>query len=228
MRPVVRGSWPLDAEGEQETFTRYQNARRDLIDRLGGYCSYCEMRLDASLAVEHIQPKSHHHSLALDWNNFLLACTNCNSTKGDQDITLNDYIWPDRDNTFRALNYQEGKVSCVPGIEPAKTDRLIKLVGLDKVPNSADASDRRWLNRLEAWGLAERAKQRLNRCDTNEMKDQIVDTAKSKGYWSIWMTQFRDDPDMLKRLIEAFPGTCTQCFNTTANYVPVQRAGGVC
>ncbi len=229
MRPVVRGSWPLDAEGEQKNFAQYQNARKDLIDRLGAYCSYCEMQLDASLAVEHIQPKDSHPSKALHWNNFLLACTHCNSTKGAKNIDLNDYLWPDWDNTFRALDYQQGIVTSVPGIEQAKADRMIRLVGLNKMPKPSDnASDRRWLSRIEAWSMAERANQRLSRCNTDEMRDQILDTVKSKGYWSIWMTQFRDHPDMLKRLIEAFPGTCTQCFDATDNYAPVSRMGGVC
>jgi hypothetical protein len=46
------------------------------------------MRLEASLAVEHVLPKKPEgvteiiKSRELDWENFLLACTNCNSTKG--------------------------------------------------------------------------------------------------------------------------------------------------
>jgi uncharacterized protein (TIGR02646 family) len=229
MRPVVRGSWPLDAEGEQKEFAKYQNARKDLIDRLGGYCSYCEMKIDASLAVEHIQPKSHHPSLTFDWNNFLLACPNCNSNKGKKNIALNDYIWPDRDNTFRALDYQRGIVKSKPNIEETKANRLIQLVGLDKIPNPINTTDRRWLSRLEAWDMAERAKHNLNRCYTNQMNiHDILDTAKAQGYWSIWMTQFRNDPNMLKRFIDDFPGTCTDCFDTTNHCSPIPRVGGVC
>jgi uncharacterized protein (TIGR02646 family) len=86
----------------------YKTARRDLIDRLGEYCSYCETRLNASLAVEHVQPKIHHPYLELDWNNFLLACTNCNSTKGSKDVIFDDYYWVDIHNTFMAFQYLEG------------------------------------------------------------------------------------------------------------------------
>jgi hypothetical protein len=39
------------------------------------------------------------------------------------------------------------------------------------------------------------------------MKDQIIDTVKAKGFWSVWMTVFSDDADMLDRLMVAFPGT---------------------
>ena len=102
MRPVARGTHPTDAAGNKKAWTEYSQSRGDLIDRIGEYCSFCEMHLDASLAVEHIQPKSLYPNLALEWDNFLLACTNCNSTKGDRDIKLNDYFWPhlDTDSSF--------------------------------------------------------------------------------------------------------------------------------
>jgi len=56
MRPVVKGSCPQDDFGRDIIFKKFQNARGELIDRLGQYCSYCEMKLDSALAVEHIQP----------------------------------------------------------------------------------------------------------------------------------------------------------------------------
>lgn len=58
MRPIDRGMCPKDITGNIKKFSKYQDARGDLIDKLGEYCSYCEMQLDASLAVEHVQPKS--------------------------------------------------------------------------------------------------------------------------------------------------------------------------
>lgn len=33
------------------------------------------------------------------------------------------------------------------------------------MPNTAEASDRRWLNRREAWDMAVRAQSRLVRCE---------------------------------------------------------------
>ena len=69
------------------------------------------MQLDSALGVERIQPKKTRgctqidSQREMDWNNFLLACPNCNSTKGNTDVVLDDYLWPDRDNTFRALKY---------------------------------------------------------------------------------------------------------------------------
>src|SRR5664280_2710916 len=107
MRPIERGPRPLDENGDPKIYTDYSYARRDLIDRMGQYCSYCNQRLPASLAVEHIQPKDPVPVLKLEWTNFLLGCTNCNSTKGATPIMLNDYLWPDIHNTHLAYIYKD-------------------------------------------------------------------------------------------------------------------------
>lgn len=59
----------------------YGLARGDLITNIGQYCSYCEMPLAASLAVEHMLPKAGFPLVALSWTNFLLACSVCNAYK---------------------------------------------------------------------------------------------------------------------------------------------------
>lgn len=73
MRPVDKGSVPTDNNGQPKQYSEYQQARPDLIKRLGEYCSFCEGRIAANLAVEHILPKSLHPQLALCWDNFLMA-----------------------------------------------------------------------------------------------------------------------------------------------------------
>ena len=35
----------------------YAQAKPDLINRMGHYCSFCERRISTNFAVEHIQPK---------------------------------------------------------------------------------------------------------------------------------------------------------------------------
>lgn len=239
MRPIVRGDWPQDEQGNI-IFHHYSEARGELIHRLGEYCSYCEMHLDASLAVEHVRPKKPPGSATtlqerdLDWHNFLLACQNCNACKSNTDVNLDDYLWPDRDNTYQAFRYLEGGlIQCREDIQPDKASQLISLVGLDKIPHSKNASDRRWQNRRETWDIAERSKDNLRQCSGNPgcisaMQTQIVETAKAKGFWSVWLTQFQDQPEMLKELIKAFPGTCIECFEPTNNYAPIPRPGGQC
>ena len=99
MRPVERGPAP-------RAFTDYQDARDPLIQRIGDYCSYCENALHSGVHVEHVQPKSLSPEAELDWANFLLACEYCNSTKGHTAIQIDQYFWPDCDNTFRAFDYE--------------------------------------------------------------------------------------------------------------------------
>ena len=57
MRPVNRGAWPTDAAGTNIPYAHYSEARDDLISRIGDYCSYCEVCLHSSIAVEHVRPK---------------------------------------------------------------------------------------------------------------------------------------------------------------------------
>ena len=221
MRPVERGDRPRDDQGAEITFESYQQARKALIKRLGEYCSYCEVHLDASLAVEHIRPKKPPGAATtlrdreLDWGNFLLACTNCNSIKGNTDVILGEYLWPDRDDTFAALSYQLGGiVKAAPGRGRIKANRLIKLVGLQRQVDTAEASDRRWQNRREAWDLAVLSKDNLAQSPTDHMRNIIIELAKAKGFWSVWMTVFADDSTMCERLLAAYPGTRNKYFVT--------------
>ena len=96
------------------------------------------------------------------------------------------------------------------------------LTGLDRIPPiyDASASDRRWNNRREAWDIAVESLRDLTENDRPSMRRQIVRTALAQGFWSIWMTVFRDDLDMLQRFIEAFPGTCRACFDQELNKLP--------
>ncbi|WP_462146228.1 HNH endonuclease [Pseudoalteromonas gelatinilytica] len=237
MRPIERGQIPKESSGINKSFTTYKKARADLILRLGDYCSYCEMQLDSSLAVEHVQPKKPPGAAnvivarELDWDNFLLACTNCNSNKGNTDVILNDYLWPDKNNTFKAIKYNVGGlVSATDEFGDDikdKADALIKLTGLDKTPaNDSEVKDRRWSKRRTVWGRAQRALDRLKLHDTFEMREQIIETAEEAGFWSVWMTVFKDDLDMKKRLINSakYKGTVKMCFDV--NCQPLDRILG--
>jgi 5-methylcytosine-specific restriction endonuclease McrA len=102
MRPVRRGLSPLSLD-----YADYQNAKPDLVARLGPYCSFCERPVFTQLAVEHIQPKGlpQYAPLIGRWTNFLLACVNCNSTKKVKNVVLADVLLPDRDNTSAVFCY---------------------------------------------------------------------------------------------------------------------------
>ncbi|MDT8872971.1 HNH endonuclease [Komagataeibacter rhaeticus] len=109
-----------------------------MLGRLGLYCSYCERRIKTNLAVEHIQPKGVPATayLETEWTNFLLACVNCNSTKGHKPANPADILLPDRDNTFLAYEYTiDGLVQVQSGITgptATKAEALLTLTGLNK------------------------------------------------------------------------------------------------
>jgi uncharacterized protein (TIGR02646 family) len=244
MRPVVRGK-------NTKVFKDHKYARKDLIDRLGQYCSYCEMLIPSSLEVEHILPKLRFPDEETNWENFCLACRNCNSTKKSpmekrwdsswkhlhitsaKIAARSEFYWIDQDNTFRAFEYSKGGVVKVnPSLaseEEIVARATIEMVGLDRIPKSdMQMKDRRWINRKEAWDKAERALQRLSKCNDQEsleaMRDSVIEQAVPQGFFSVWMTVFKDDPDMLNRFINAFPGTCTDCFDVEGKAIP--RPGG--
>ncbi len=236
MRPVERGKVPTDTNGQPKQYRKYQKARPDLINRMGKYCSYCERYITTNLAVEHIQNKDDRPDLELEWVNFLLGCTNCNSIKDQtvkDDYTQSEYYWPHLDNTFRAFVYREGGMI---GINPnlslpqrAKAQRTLELTGLDRYPGAkkepTDADDR-LLERRDVWDIAQHWKiNLLAQPDNLNMRELIVKTVKFGGFWSVWMTVFQDDPDMLNRLIRALPGTCCgHCFDEAGR--PIARLEG--
>jgi uncharacterized protein (TIGR02646 family) len=225
VRPVDRGAAPA-------IYACYQDAGPDLQARLGDYCSYCERQIETNLAVEHVQPKSLVPAQGTDWTNFLLGCTNCNSSKGDAPINLVDYFWPDVDNTLRAFEYvRGGLIGPHSGLVPAmavKASATLQLTGLDRFPGNVGREptkrDRRWLRRQQAWANAERCRDILTVQDTVEVRNLIVEVATGRGEFSIWWTVFAGDADMRRRLREAFSGTHPASFDVDEN--PVFRAGG--
>jgi uncharacterized protein (TIGR02646 family) len=228
MRPVERGTCPTEADDIPKKFRKYQDAQVELVARIGKYCSYCERSL-SNAAIEHKRPRKWHPILECDWDNFLLACSNCNSTKGARNIQLEDYYWADQDNTARAFEYHKAGTiyvnSCLTLAEQQLAQNTLELTGLNKVPSHPSIRDDRWQTRRDVWNMAEEFWNRLQTSREPEgLKAAIVQLALAKGFWSVWMTVFHEDSDMLNRLIQAFPGTCRSCFDDQGR--PILRAGG--
>lgn len=232
MRPVRRGRSPRSTD-----FDPYDEAKPDLASRLGRYCSYCERKIETSLAVEHIQPKhpaATRHPVGA-WSNFLLACVNCNSTKGEKPVDLHDLLLPDRDNTFAAIRYlpdgtlAPSKLADRTGLNGAVRDTLA-LTGLDQpsrqtrdTQGNLVAFDRAQ-QRVEAWITAEDARADLTTtADPSALRKMIVRLAQSTGFFSVWMTVFEGDPTTRQALINAWPGTAESgCFDAAT--APVSPA----
>ena len=213
MRPIERGTAPC-------TYANYQDAKPDLQNRIGMYCCYCERHFLGGLAIEHIQAKSLAEFVHLEreWDNFLLACPNCNAIKGSQPVDLNGVLLPDRDNTFVAFEYDEFGVvrpaQTLPTAMQALAGKTIDLVGLNRAKHENDhplAMMERLKQRAEAHAIANdvRAEFEVGQINTK----QIVREATAHGFFSIWMHAFTGVPIVRQALIGAFVGTASDCFD---------------
>jgi hypothetical protein len=232
MRPVQRNTSPF-----LNDFDNYKDAKRYLVARMGPYCSYCERYVCTMLAVEHIQPKTlpAYSNFIGRWDNFLLACVNCNSCKKDKDILLADVLLPDRDNTFMAFNYlPDGSVKPAPHLDDnveRMAIRILEVTGLDKEIGTTQDENGKLVpldsvsQRMQAWLNAESSLEDLQTSPTNPaLRSQIVRNATATGFFSIWMTVFALDVDMRNRLIDAFAGTRgSGCFDQITT-MPVSPA----
>lgn len=234
MRPVDKGESPTEGE-----FRHYRQAFPELVKRLGAYCSYCERKVSTSLAVEHVCPKSKHKNLKNKWSNFLLACTQCNSSKNATDISpddLEEYVWPDRDDTYHMITYlpengYEARVN--ENISPIDKERVRKTLDLVNInANTTEYGDTNYLNKLGERRDAAKACQeqlislkRLSNLlekypddvackeEYENRKKEIIESAKIYGFWSIWMNYFEDIPEIKARLLDF--------YNTKKQYFPV-------
>lgn len=227
MRPIAKGPCPTK-NGTQIVFSNYRKARPYLMERIGAFCSYCEIPLPSGPDVEHVRPKSHDPGLAMSWNNFLLACRNCNSNKGTTPVVLAHYYWPDMDNTRRPFEFPNGgpprPTSALTAAERAIATQTIRLTGLHKKPGPTNHTDFRSRRRERVWREAQACRAALLRRNEAQDREFVVQVATGHGFWSIWMEIFHDMPEVKRRLIEAFEGTAQDCFDVNCDCVP--RPGG--
>lgn len=226
MRPVDRGPAP-------RKYKKYGEAIGDLETRLGTYCTFCESRVPIGLAVEHMAPKSLYPKLELEWTNFLLGCVTCNSVKGDADVSDHNVLWPDRNNTILALAYSDGGyVEIAENLSAElsqRTKALIDLIGLDR---HADAGwprpsrrDKRWSEREKVWKIAEQCRLLYEKIgESEDALASVVDAAKGWGFFSVWLSVFKEYSAVLIELVSAFPGTALCCFNQNGDPVPRPNA----
>ena len=204
MRPVNKDIF----EENQDTYNPYGDAKDDLILALGNFCSYCERQgYSSALDVEHINDKDTHPDQKYNWNNFLLACKNCNPIKGTK--LIENSLLPHIDNTYIVFSYLEsGFIST----DNPLAQKLIDLVGLDRVPGHPNYSkkDKRWEERKQAWEIASRysTKYQAGQCDIEIIKDLAL----KSGFWSIWMNEFQNFIEVQQELIISFNGTHTEYF----------------
>lgn len=234
MRPIDKGATPY------KTIGKYQEAGPYLEDRIGAYCSFCEMRVNNALAVEHKESKKSGGALT-DWDNLLLSCTYCNSRKLEKvkKGEMGKWIWPDLHNTFLAFSYENALprvnkeyLQSVSAEVLQKAEAVLEGLELDYCPNSGNRNrgkekyrDKRWNKRFETLSVAEEARASWDKHKNTEFRSEqlinIVNQAKGYGFFSVWMMIFDGETEVRNALIRAFPGTDMSCFDEKT--APVRR-----
>jgi hypothetical protein len=243
MRPLDKGFTPTTDDGDEIEQHDYANWRASLVSRIGYYCSYCNTPLSHTLNVEHVVPKNpppgYEAGDPVGWDNMLLACVPCNNTKGNQPIAFKDYYFPEEHNTlipFQIVLHSEVAGAAIVQIQDnlnevqkVKAQSSINLLGLDQLDLRERVVDLRWKKRFDAITAVESAYYLFNIAKNNHPKEiekiarMISYLAKPAGFFSLWFDQFKDEPSVIKALIENIPGTATTCFDSENNYHPTPR-----
>jgi hypothetical protein len=228
MRPIEKGDWPLtQKKKKRKSLTDWKKAIPILVERTGSFCHICEKEIDTP-SIEHIFPKEHYSRLSGHWDNFLLICNSCNSRKGSERLLTpyrKNYYWPHLNNLNCIIEYStaNGKVFLKQGLTPnqeKKGENLIALYKLDAITTKEGNKDKRFQARLETLFCAiERLIEYRNGKATISA---ILDLAKSKGFFSIWVKVFKGFPEVLEALFDSFPGTAQNCFDPVT-YQPIPR-----
>ena len=236
MRPIDKGNIPLE-NGRPKTVSNYRNWRRNLIDRIGYYCSYCNIPLKDSPQVEHIIAQNLGGDIT-DWANLLLACGACNRSKSDRPCPPDTHFLPDVHNThlaFGILETKNGGESAVfvnirnelsPDLLRNKAQATIDLCNLDKdttkVPGQV--TDLRWKYRYETHCIIQIWRRNWNdwgRTKQIRFIELLITAAKEAGFWSIWFDAFIDVREIRQALIESFPGTDISSFDE--DFIPIPK-----
>lgn len=212
MRPVDKGDSP-------RIYKSYGDARDDLFDRIGMYCSYCEIKLTHMAEVEHIVPRDK-GGKELEWENFLLSCKYCNTSKSNHNDSRNSYLWPDIDNTFIAFRYDKiNQIKVNDELsqeEQIKAQNTIELLNLDRKPGkrgwNKSIKDTRYINIYEAWRKAEDLLNDYKEYQVPYLAKSIALNASSSGNFSIWMEVFKDYEEVKELIINEFKGTNNKYF----------------
>ncbi len=214
MRPVTRKAQPKNA-------TTYPQMRKILLGHWGKYCSYCELPITHKPDAEHILPQKINPQKRDDWDNLHLSCGYCNSRKGDTDptpTTIDTYVWPTKDNTARAFKYVNVFPEVADGLTKEQRELAQRLYDLLKLDATGDVREQ---ERGDVATIAIRWRTKLSTAKDPELvRDSVVEIARARGFFSIWMEVFSNDKEMRKQLIAAFPGTAKDCFNADAEPVP--------
>jgi len=238
MRPIDRGPVPLE-NGLPKEVRNYRDWKADLIQRLGNYCCYCNMTLTDSIQVEHVIAQDIDPRLGVLWDNMLLACGPCNRSKSNNPCPPDTHYLPQFHNTY--LAFQHTNPTPHPRIvgtdavyvqyrglpaNAGKSANTIQLCRLDRDTSSniEQINDMRWKLRLDVLiqsALVRSFWNSLPVANQSAFIDPLIIIVEGKGFWGIWFDVFADVPAVRQALVERFPGTALNCFDT--NFLAIPR-----
>ena len=211
MRPISKGIAP-------NVYSKYGDAKDDLREALGSYCSYCEMNISNGMDIEHVSPKSKNKDLSTDWDNLLIACKVCNRIKSHHNQNRDGYIFPDTHNTAYAYKYEKNKVivnESLSSDEQVLAQNTLDLVGINRVEDSTKRKDDRYVARLREW---EKAEDSLTDFITNDSPEMIRQIGRSpSGFISSWLSIFNSYTEVKRELLSNTLGTDISCYDSNFN-----------
>lgn len=225
MRPLDK--WAVGTNDVSATYNPHTGAKKYLLSNFGKepfyYCCYCERAIPGvNLEVEHIKPEGlpKYYAIKYDWDNFLIACKNCNLAKLKEDFEYADVLMPHIQNTFAKFSFRD--TGTVTSDDPDAATRrramnTIRLVGLDRGRTHIRRTpqDDRYEVRSH---FVKEAKRKLGQYESGKQDvTDIVELARTNGFWSIWMSAFHEHEEVLDALIENFQGTFVNCRTTDVN-----------
>lgn len=228
MRPINRGAIPKNEDGSDLEFKAYSAVKIPLKDRLGSFCSYCEMNIDNQVDIEHVSPKSKNPDLELDWSNFLLGCKACNTIKGNSNQDRDGYVFPDQDNTAFLYDYLTSDVKVDPtldtNIKPL-AQATLDLVQLDRRVDTSNRADDRFYAREQARAKANLALEQYIKISSSAphvTPDLNIMTANScNSFFSMWLQIFKDYPEVKRLILQNVSGTAMKCYDQ--NILPIKE-----
>lgn len=93
---------------------KYRDVKEALFELYHKKCAFCEQRVEVP-HVEHFRPKSKYYWLAYSWDNLLLACAACNTSKNNTfDILGLEYNFVfDSKNTYTSIHSSCAKLDSI-------------------------------------------------------------------------------------------------------------------
>jgi uncharacterized protein (TIGR02646 family) len=121
--------YPKSTTGDTSNFitncnNRYKmtNIKSKLFKIYNHKCAFCEQRVEI-LAAEHFRPKDVYYWLCYSWDNLLLACVGCNSSKGNNFDVVNRAVYTANDiNNIHGLSAQYQVLEQPKFIHPEQED----------------------------------------------------------------------------------------------------------